>query len=210
MTATSSDAQTGTASHQLHGGVGPDGDDHLARPPATPTRSTSRCPTSFSCSDSTFGPGISSCTDSNGSSSRHGRARHDLDAGHFTYTVTATSADGQIGDRVDLLHRRVRHRRRPSRRHRAAAPTPVGQSVPTSFSCSDTTGPGITSCTDSNGASSSPRVRSSRPTPGNFTYTVTATSSDGQTDTASITYTVAAAPTATITTPASGGTYALG
>ena len=39
---------------------------------------------------------------------------------------------------------------------------------------------------------------------------MTATSADGQTGTATIAYTVAGAPTATITTPTTGHTYAVG
>ncbi len=84
----------------------------------------------------------------------------------------------------------------------------VFQAVPTSFTCTDPTGPGITTCTDSNTAASPGALHTA--TPGSFTYTVTATSTDGQTGTATIAYTVAGVPTATIATPASGHTYAVG
>ncbi len=81
--------------------------------------------------------------------------------------------------------------------------------VATSFTCTEgADGPGISTCQDSNGSPSPGALTTS--TPGTFTYTVTATSTDGQTGTASITYTVAGAPTATITSPAGGGTYAVG
>ncbi len=89
----------------------------------------------------------------------------------------------------------------------------VGQSVPTSFACTEGIGgTGVSSCDDSTGAVtiSGGSGHLDTTTPGAHTYTVTGTSSDEQTGTTHITYTVASAPSASITSPASGGTYTLG
>jgi hypothetical protein len=164
-------------------------------------------PTAFSCQDDSNGPGITSCSDSNGADTSTGGNLDTSTPGTFTYTVTATSQDGQSG--TTSINYTVAGP--PS----ATISSPdndqtfaTNQTVPTAFSCQDdSNGPGIASCTDSNGADTSTGGNLDTSTPGTFTYTVTATSQDGQSGTTSINYTVAGPPSATISSPANNQTY---
>jgi alpha-tubulin suppressor-like RCC1 family protein len=87
----------------------------------------------------------------------------------------------------------------------------VGEAAPTSFSCAEgSSGPGLSSCNDSSGASTAGGGAGAldTSTAGAHTYTVTAISKDGAKSSASIGYTVKAAPgipTPTTPPPAAPG-----
>ena len=88
-----------------------------------------------------------------------------------------------------------------------------GQSAPTDFACDEGSfGLELLSCVDSTGAATTSGGAGKLNTSifGPHTYTVTATSSDGFVGTSTSSYLVAAAPTATISSPAPGAVYSVG
>ncbi len=205
--------------------------------------------TAFSCEEGAYGPGLASCTDSNGAEATpclgggyaceppespgpqvdgHGEGRLDTsETGRHVYTVTASSNDGQSTTET------YSYSVEPGNPPVAVIESPesegtyaVGQEVPTKFVCEPeelNVGEEITACRDSNGTEGVKLHDAKGPgywfagsgdldtsVAGSFTYTVTATSQNGQTAETSVSYTVAAAPKASVTTPAEGATYGQG
>jgi len=162
---------------------------------------------SFTCNEAVGGPGTQSCTDRDGNSS--GAPIATSAPGHYTYTVTATSQDGQTGT-VSASYTVAGPPSASITSPAGGGLFAVGQSVPTSFACTDGAfGPGIGSCTDSN-ATGGGRGDLDTSTPGAHSYTVTATSLDGQRATTQIQYTVVGGPVVQMTSPTAGAGYATG
>ncbi len=146
--------------------------------------------TRFSCTEGEDGPGLESCKDSNGGSGTSGVLETST-LGPHTYTVTATSKDGQTGTASISYTVVEAFPPKASIESPASGGTYAqGAVVTTRFSCTEgEDGPGLESCKDSNGGSGTSGVLETS-TLGPRTYTVTAKSKDGQTGTASINYTV--------------------
>jgi hypothetical protein len=190
-------------------------------PPAPPTATVSSpaangayavgqsVATSFSCSEGTGGLGLASCNDSTGSDTGTGGSGHldTSDIGAHTYKVFAASTDGLTSTTTIAYNVWVPPSATVSSPASGATYT-VGQSVATSFSCTEGAGGlGLASCADSTGTSATflGNGHLDTSTAGPHTYTVTATSVGGLTNSAAVTYTVVAPTTPGGGSDGSGG-----
>jgi 6-phosphogluconolactonase (cycloisomerase 2 family) len=164
--------------------------------------------TRFTCAESIFGPGLASCTDSNGAHSPIGHLST-ATVGAHTYSVFGRSFDGQTG--VGRFNYYVLNP--PS--VRISAPRPgrtykLRARVTTKFSCHDGAGaPGVLTCADSNGASSG-RGKLSTGHYGLWKYVVTTVSKDTLITRRTITFRVAAGPSVSVASPVAGGHFGRG
>src|SRR5262249_61985915 len=127
----------------------------------------------YTSPDAPGGPAIQPCAAPTGAPGAPGALAPPPPGAH-TYTVTATSKDGQTGTK-SISYTVIGP---PTATISAPANNQsynLNQSVATTFTCADATGgPGIQTCTDSNNATSSPGALDTTTT-GAHTYTETAT-----------------------------------
>jgi hypothetical protein len=159
-------------------------------------------PTSFACTEGAGGPGIATCLDSNGAASP-GRLDTSQPGPH-TYSVTATSQDG-VKTTSSITYIVVGPPTAQITLPSDGQTFQIGQSVSTHFACiDDVAGPGIATCVDGNDSTSPDSLDTS--TLGNHTYSITATSKDGEIGTVSIKYTVVPTDSNSTTTTTSSTT----
>jgi hypothetical protein len=189
----------------------------VAAPPSvsitTPAEGASYSPgetvdASYSCAEGTGGPGLKPGSEGCSGTVAKGAAI-DTSPGAHEFTVLANSQDGLSASKT-VKYTVI------------AAPTVTittpgegahykqGETVDADYTCSEgTSGPGLKPGSE---GCSGPVAKGAAidTTAGVHEFTVTARSQDGQSTSRTATYTVMAPPSATITTPADGGTYLQG
>jgi hypothetical protein len=156
-------------------------------------------PTQFTCAEDDYGPGLASCNDSNGVETEDGGSGQlsTSSAGTHTYRVTATSTNGLTSSASVTYTVTTPLQPKPPTAAISApafgATYTLGQHVPTQFICAEgLNGPGLASCSDSAGTTTAAggAGRLDTSTTGPHTYTVTAKSQSGLTDSATLLYNV--------------------
>jgi len=139
---------------------------------------------SFSCSEGTDGPGLSSCHDQAGHGS--GATLDTSTTGSHTFTVTATSTDGQTAT-ASVTYAVASAPTADISKPRNEARYRFGQVVHARYMCLDgSSGPGVSSCTGT--VADGHPIGTSKA--GRHNFTVTARSKDGQSTTRTISYAV--------------------
>jgi hypothetical protein len=186
VTATSTDGLSATATSTYTVAIPPTA--QIAAPVSGATFAQRQVvQTSFTCSEGAGGPGVASCADQHGHAS--GAALDTSTPGKRMLTVTATSSDGLTGN-TSIAYTVIGAPAAQITSPRSNTTFYPREKVATSFTCEDgVNAPGLRSCTDSNGASGrAGTLHTTRA--GRHSYSVTATSTDGQQTTSSISYTV--------------------
>ncbi len=161
----------------------------------------------YSCSEGAGGPGLKAGGEGCSGTVADG-APIDTAPGEHEFTVTAESKDGQTASTT--VSYTVIAPPTVSIVTPAEARYSAGQTVDAVYSCSEGAGgPGLRTGSEGCGgpvANGAPIDTSA----GEHQFTVTAESRDGRKATKTVTYTVAAAPTASISSPAEGASYVKG
>jgi YVTN family beta-propeller protein len=164
----------------------------------------------FACKDEPGGPGLKPGTEGCSGTVPVGSAINTATGGEHTFKVTATSKNGAVTEKTVKYHvtgAPVVNIITPAE----GATYKKGQLVAAAYSCTETEGgpglkPGNEGCRGTVENGHDIETQSVR----EHTFTVTATSKDGQITVKTVKYKILAAPTVTLITPTEGATYRKG